>query len=79
MAEPKFCCTCVRWDNAMPAPAEGFGICTDVGVSMRVALDSSTHMREKGTLWTDPYFGCIFWRPNNGSLIDINKIVKDLL
>ena len=76
----KFCQTCVSWDRiAERISGDVFGICNNVGVSMKVALDGKTKISEEGTLWTCEYFGCIYWRGNTGVLIDTSKIVKDLL
>jgi hypothetical protein len=70
----KFCCTCLHWEKIAPVSGDQFGICQDVGVAMKVAMDGKTHLAEEGTLWTEAYFGCIYWRENDGSLLSLNDI-----
>jgi hypothetical protein len=75
----KFCCTCIHWEKVAPIAGDAFGICHDVGVSMKVALDGKSNLSEEGTFWTEAYFGCVYWRENDGSLLSINEIVEDEL
>lgn len=80
MPQPKFCCTCIHWERVVPDVAgDNFGICDNVAVATKVALDGKTHLEEEGTLWTEQYFGCIYWRENDGSLLSTDDIVKDQL
>lgn len=53
-----------------------FGICTDISVKMNVALDGKTMLSEDGTIWTAEYFGCVYWRQYDQSLINITDTIK---
>lgn len=78
MSKPQFCHTCIFYEKEIFTRHgdEKFGICSNVSVSMKVALDGATHMEEDGTFYTEQYFGCIYWRENNGVLIDTSAIIK---
>jgi hypothetical protein len=71
-----FCRDCISWERLDPVIGQGFGICHNVGVAMKVAMDGKTHLAEDGILWTDAYFGCIYWRDTPNALVDVSKILK---
>ena len=72
----KFCCDCIHWEKVTPVSGDTFGICHDVGVSMKVVLDGKTKLGNDGTLWTAAFFGCIFWREKGNDLLSIDKLLK---
>jgi hypothetical protein len=74
---PKFCNTCIHWEKLHPTVSSS-GICHSADVSLNVKMNySDMNMDAEGTLWTEPYFGCVYWRENDGSLININKTITD--
>lgn len=74
----KFCNNCINWEKVIPqVSGDNFGICQDISVAMKVAMDGKTHLGEEGALWTEQYFGCIYWREDDGSLLSIDDIVND--
>lgn len=72
-----FCCKCIHWEKVDLIAAESFGVCDNVSVATKVALDGKTHLGEEGTLWTEAYFGCVYWRQNDGSLLNFEDIIDD--
>ena len=73
----KFCKTCIYWEKVVPqVSGDNFGVCQDVSVSMKVAMDGKSHLSEEGALWTEQYFGCVYWRENDGSILNIEEAVK---
>lgn len=73
----KFCLNCYCWEEvATKVTGDTFGICHNVAVKDKVAVDGKAHVLEEGTLWTEEYFGCLYWRENDGSLFGIDKYVK---
>lgn len=71
-----FCNKCIQWEKVTPQLAgSNFGICHDVSVAMKVALDGKTHLGEDGAFWTEAYFGCVHWRENDGSLLGFDDII----
>jgi hypothetical protein len=80
MSKPHFCHTCIFYEkDIFTRTGDKFGICSNTSVAMKVALDGKTHLEEEGTFYTAEYFGCIYWRENDGTLLDINKTIKDEL
>lgn len=76
----KFCDSCIYWEKVVPqVSGDNFGICHNVEVAMKVAMDGKTHLAEDGALWTAQYFGCVHWRENDGSLLSTDDIVKDII
>ncbi len=77
MPKPHFCSTCLFYEkDIFQRTGDSFGICHNTTVAMKVALDGKSHLEEGGTFYTADYFGCIYWRETDGTLIDINKILK---
>lgn len=75
----KFCCTCIHWEkDVLARVGQSFGICDEPIVTSKVMQDTDKHLSEEEVLYTDPYFGCIYWRQNDGSLFGTDKIVKNL-
>jgi len=78
MSKPKFCHTCVSFEKGIfTRVGEKFGMCHNVAVKSKVALDGENIIGQDGVIYTEEYFGCIYWRENNGVLIDTSKIIKD--
>ena len=80
MSKPTLCHTCHSYEKEIfTRSGESFGICHSIAVATKVALDSATILGQDGIVYTEAYFGCVYWRENNGVLIDTSKIVKDNL
>lgn len=78
MPTAKFCCTCIHWEkDILIRTTEKFGICNDVIASSKIIQDRETKLNEDNTVYTEAYFGCIYWRENDGSLLSIDDVVKD--
>lgn len=78
MPKPHFCHTCIFYEkDIFSRGADSFGVCRNVEVSMQVVSDGKSQLEEEGTFYTSKYFGCIYWRENDGTLIDINKTLED--
>jgi len=78
MSKPTFCCTCVQWEkDIFTRIGEKFGICHHVIVETKVIQDRETKINEDNTLFTESYFGCVYWREGNYVLIDLNKEIKE--
>lgn len=72
----KFCCTCIYWEKVIPQiGGDDFGVCHDETVAFKVALDGKTKLGQDGMLSTQGYFGCIFWRQNDGSVVNFKRII----
>ena len=77
MPTPHFCQTCIYYEkNIFTRTGESFGMCKNVEVSMKVAVDGKSVMEEDGAIYTEEYFGCIYWRGNGGTILNISNIVK---
>lgn len=72
-----FCTDCIHWERLHPKPSTEKGICSDGSVAMHVAIEEGSGMIESGTLWTSPYFGCVYWRDNDGSLLNFDDIIDE--
>lgn len=73
----KFCHTCHSYEGGIFTRAgESFGVCHNISVSTKIVLDGNTILAEDGIIYTEEYFGCIYWRENNGTLIDLGKTVN---
>lgn len=73
----KFCQTCIHWEKDIFTRLGGkFGICHDLLATDKIIQDRETKLTEDGTTYTAEYFGCIYWRENDGSLININKTLN---
>jgi hypothetical protein len=72
----KFCQNCVSWTKvATRISGNNFGICNNVGVEMKIAIDGKTCTSDDGAFWTEEYFGCIYHRENDGSLLGFDDII----
>lgn len=68
----KFCTTCHHWEkDVFKSAGDTFGVCHDVVASSKVKQDSEAKINE-GTVYTESYFGCIYWRENDGVLVKID-------
>lgn len=75
----KFCCTCIHWEkDILTRVEEKFGICHDVIAPDKVIQDRETKINEDNTLYTESYFGCVYWRENDGSIIKFKSTPKEL-
>lgn len=75
-----FCKSCHSWEKGIFTRAgESFGLCHNVAVATKVVVDGNTVLGEDGSIYTEEYFGCVYWRENRGSLIDTSKIIKENL
>jgi len=80
MPKPHFCHTCTFYEkNIFTRTGESFGICHNVAVATKLAIDGKTVLGDDGIIYTEEYFGCIYWRENDGTLIDTSKFSKDKL
>lgn len=80
MPKPHFCHTCTFYEkNIFTRVGESFGICHNVAVATKLAVDGRSVLGEDGIIYTEEYFGCVYWREGDGTLIDTSKIVKDKL
>ncbi len=77
----KFCCTCIHWDGAIIHRAgDEFGICKDIVASSKIIQDRETKLNEDSTLYTEKFFGCVYWRDSFESIIkigDSKRLKKD--
>lgn len=72
----KFCYTCINWEKVDNDANDSFGICHDVIVGMKVSVEKEDST-EEGELWTNGYFGCIYWRENDGSIVSFKDIIDE--
>jgi len=74
----KFCNTCYCWEKVGPQAVNVLGACHSEEVKLKVHLDFPNIDRdEEGQLWTDQFFGCVHWKQNDGSLVSINKTLRN--
>ncbi len=78
MAEPTFCCTCIKWNKIVPTEGSGLGICESIEVASKIVVEGRSTLCENYMIWTEPYFGCIHWRNNNGVLVSTDKYGKKI-
>ena len=73
-----FCEKCLFWEHvAKKVSGEDFGICKDVTVNDKVALDGKNTLGEEGMIWTNAHFGCIYFRDRKSKeLMNISDILK---
>lgn len=72
----KFCCNCTNWEN-VKGSKDSQGICHDVMVASNVTIEHEKTFTQDGQLWTNGYFGCIYWRENDGSIVDFEDIIDE--
>jgi hypothetical protein len=73
-----FCKTCTAWAKAVFTRGDkSFGICNNNDVALRVSMDTEQRamLEDDGVLYTDEYFGCVFWREKNNILFDLGDII----
>jgi hypothetical protein len=73
----KFCCTCIHWEkDIFTRVGEKFGICHDVVAPGKIVMDTNTTLNDETILYTEEYYGCIYWRENDGSLLNFKYIIN---
>ena len=72
-----FCKSCHFYEkNIFTRVGESFGLCHNVSVANKIAIDGSTVLGEDGSVYTEEHFGCVYWRQDGGSLIDIRDALN---
>lgn len=76
-----FCLSCHSWEKIFTRATGEFGICHNPAVKDKVGMDddNKTNMEDDGVLYTESYFGCIYWRENAGGLFGTDKYADDVL
>lgn len=72
----KFCRLCHSWEFVGKKDGSDFGVCHNPAVPNNLAVEGKTFSTDDGTLWTGEYFGCVYWRENEGRLLDVEEIIK---
>lgn len=71
-----FCKECTHWECVVK-DSNSKGICKNTGVALNVGLDIDKVVITGATLWTAPYFGCIYWEEDDGTLLDFDDIIDE--
>lgn len=74
-----FCITCKFYEKGILSRAgESFGICHNAAVATKVLVDGKTVLGEDGVIYTEEYFGCVYYRNHEPGLFGINEILKSI-
>lgn len=72
-----FCINCSFYEKEIFTRAgESFGVCHNVAVATKVLVDGKTVLEEDGAIYTEEYFGCVYWRNHEGGLFNIKNVSK---
>lgn len=72
-----FCKNCIHWEaNILNRAGENFGICDHVVVGTKVIADTEKRIIDNGTIYTEEFFGCVYWSGKENSLLSINKTIE---
>lgn len=72
-----FCKTCHYYEKGIFTRAgESFGVCHNIAVATKVAVDGESVLGGDGIIYTEEYFGCVYWRADEGRILDIRDTIK---
>jgi hypothetical protein len=72
-----FCINCSFYEKGIITRAgESFGICHNVAVATKVLVDGQTVLGEDGIIYTEEYFGCVYWRNHGPRILDLKDVMK---
>lgn len=72
-----FCINCSFYEKGiLTRIGESFGICHNVAVATKVLVDGKTVLGEDGSIYTEEYFGCVYWRNHGPGLLDLKEVLK---
>lgn len=72
-----FCISCSFYEKGIISRAgESFGICHNVAVATKVLVDGKTVLAEDGVIYTEEYFGCVYWRNHGPRILDLKDVLE---
>jgi len=72
-----FCINCSFYEKGIiTRVGESFGLCHNVAVATKVLIDGKTVLQEDGSIYTEEYFGCVYWCNHGPGLFGIKEILK---
>ena len=65
-----FCNTCQFWEGPVfQRSGDDFGQCHQVMVHSKVTTETKTVLEEDGTVFTEAFFGCVYWRDKGNNFL----------
>lgn len=72
-----FCISCSFYEKGIISRAgESFGVCHNVAVATKVLVDGKTVLGEDGVIYTEEYFGCVYWRNHGPRILDLKDVFE---
>lgn len=74
----KFCKNCISWDGELFRRVnESFGLCEDSAAGSKIIADSVGKLQDSQAVYTEAFFGCVYYRDKPQVLINITNVLKD--